>query len=307
MPPTKQVVSPGSDQQALQQRIDAAKGPKVPVGGVPMPAVPRFDQVKSPDRSAGAQNFPILSPEERAKLAEQGRLRPGVGSAYSANQPAQQAKTAPSPDQEASAGIRPETIQQLEDVAKYNLEEAARVEEAKKEEASAALDAVESEADLGFEGLTEQRAEIEENKKRKEAIESRCAPLALSDLLVHQELRQVVPIVVGVYEPTFRTISGDEDLFIKSLMSREKDVSTQFFMDKYSAFQLCAGLYALNGHVIGDQYIDKDGNIDEKAFMARFKKLVKYPWTILVDLSANYVWFNQRVRKLMVVDAIKGF
>ena len=81
------------EQDEYIARINAAKEKKIPLGGAPMPQMPRFDQPVQPDRHAGVQapitsRHHILSPEQQDELKKQGQFIPGAGSAYAFNQPA---------------------------------------------------------------------------------------------------------------------------------------------------------------------------------------------------------------------------
>jgi hypothetical protein len=317
-----------------QARIAAAKAGKVPVGGAPMPPIPRFDQAP-PDRFQGVQSSKaaqrILTPQEQEELAKQNQFIPGVGSAYAANQPGaqrlpqvavpqqaidqansgQMQQGAPgqfvNPPRPEGAGLRPETVQQLEAVAKANAE---KVKDAEKKqldedvknihEEIASMDDVFETDEFG-----NRVKSLLNNKQRRDAIEARCEALLIDDLITRGEIRQRVPIVPGKFEPTFRSVGGNEDLFVKRLMSSERG-SDQYILDKYSVLNLVSGLYALNGKPL-PSHLDASGDPDDKLFQAKFKIVSKMPLAMLADLSVNYTWFGRRLQKLFVVDVIKGF
>lgn len=143
------------------------------------------------------------------------------------------------------------------------------------------------------------------NKERREAIEKRCEAMAVEDLILNGEVRQRVPIIPGKLEPTYRSVAGSEDLFIKRWMSGERG-SEQYIMDRYSLLNLTAGLYSLNGKVMVS-HLDKNNDPEKEAFEAKVKVLAKMPFLLLADLSVNYVWFSRRVQKLLVFENLKGF
>ena len=326
----KDVTDFGSDSD-YQAKIAAAKAGKVPIGVVPMPPIPRFDQAPS-DRFQGVQNVraaqQILNPEQQEELSRRNQFIPGVGSAYSANQPGarnglppiaapqatdktntgQMQQAAPgeyvNPPRPEGAGLRPETVQQLEAVAKANSTEA----EKKKLDADV-KDIHEDLASMDDAFETNEFGDrvksILNNKRRKDAIESRCDPLLIDDLITRGEVRQRVPVVPGKFEPTFRSVGGDEDLFIKRMMSSERG-SDQYILDKYSVMNLVVGLYALNGKPL-PSHLDSNGTPEDKAFQEKYKIVSKMPLAMLADLSINYMWFGRRLQKLFVLDVIKGF
>lgn len=301
-------------------RIASAKQ-KVPVGGVPMPKIPRLDQ-PLPDPSIGVQSqrmrHAMLSPEQQEELQKRGQFIPGVGSGYAANQPSlrTQAPQPPSPpppisngNQEyvnpprpAGAGLRQETVEQLQNLAQAQASSAQPApdsdEELKKE-----IDDLESQFDTDEFG--QKVRNLLNNKERRDKISSRCEPMGIEDLITQGEVRQKVPIVPGKFIPEFRSVSGEEDLLVKRMLSSERGSDT-YILNLYSLMDLTLGLYALNGRVL-PSHLDKDGNPDEDLFKTKLRTVRKLPLAMLIDLSVNYVWFGKRLQKLFVVDEIKGF
>ncbi len=292
-------------------KIAAIKAGKNPVGGAPMPPVPRFDQAP-PDRYAGVQgarsSHAVLTPQQREELTQQGRMIPGVGAAYVVNQPAVQAQSAPAASKETGeyinpprpegSGLRPETVQQLEAVAQANKK---AVEPATNEDDF--LDELDQDGWETDEFGNRVRSLLN-NKKRKDEIEKRLEPLRLEDLITINEVRQKVPILPGRLEPTYRSTGGNEDLFIKKILSNERG-SNQYMLDMFSLMNLVIGLHSLNGREFPTHL--KDGEPDEALFRAKLKIVARMPMALLADLSVNYVWFNKRVQKLFVADNVKGF
>jgi hypothetical protein len=319
------------ENQDYLERIAAAKGTQVPLGGVAMPSIPRLDQPVDPEaRWRGVQNQPnqarqTLSQEQMEAMRQQGvPLMQGVGSAYPFNQPAlqngDQKMVAPegtqfaNPPRPAGSGLRPETQQQLEALAKAQQPEAPKAQQpedkdAKREKENTIAASVRAELDD-----LEDQFEVDEfgnrvrslflNKERREAIEKRCTPMHVEDLLINQEVRQDVPLIPGRLEVTYRSISGSEDLFVTRRMFGVKGAS-QYIMDLLSAMRLCSAIYAINRRPLPSHL--KEGEPDEDLFKAKLALLMKYPIQLLADLSVNYSWFDQRVKRLLVIDEIKGF
>jgi hypothetical protein len=144
------------------------------------------------------------------------------------------------------------------------------------------------------------------NKKRRKEIESRCEPMKLEDLIYKDEVTQVVPVVPEKFEPRFRSFTPEESLFIKQFLSRDtaKD-NDQYLLEKYSLCQLAVSLVDINGKALPD-HRNKDGEIEDAAFKAKLKTILKKSAYVVADLMVNYAWFDIRVRKLLNPDDLKN-
>lgn len=298
------------------QAVAEAKKRRVPIGVIPPPKMPRLDH-PPPASPQGIQSVKsaqrVLTPEEQARLQEAGKFHPGVGSAYAANQPAARAlpptndegenlpidpKLAPRP---AGAGLRPETIRELEGVA------AANAKPSKDDEELAKINKEIDEIDDVFETneFGERVKSLLGNKERARIIESRCLPISLEELLISGSVNQKVPIVPGKFEPTFRSLSGQENLEILRLMNSVRGPD-EYILDMLQIFRLTAGLYALNTKVM-PSHLNNDGDFDEELFRKKHKIVIRMALPILADMSVNFGWFVRRVQKLTVIDDIKSF
>lgn len=299
-----------SEVSDYQDRIAAAKTGRVPVGGVPLPPMPRFDQAPA-DRYVGIQSREslqrILTPEQQAVLAQQGQPSHAVNQPNASDQAGTGQKLGEfiNPPRPEGAGIRPETLQQVQVVLDANT--AAAKEKAKIDEDLKRAQEEIDEIDESYETdeLGNKVRNLLANRARRESIEKRCDTMSIEDLILQGEVRQKVPIVPGKLEPVYRSVGGNEDLFVKRRMSSIRG-SDQFVMDQFSIFNLTSGLYSLNGRPLLS-HLDKDGEVDDKAFDAKCKVVSRMPLALLADLSVNYVWFGRRLQKLFVVDQIKGF
>lgn len=297
----------------MASAIAAAKSKKVPVGGVEMPKMPRLDQ--APPSNQGVQSVraaqKILTPEQQKILKDRGELRQGIGAAYAVNQPSAKPvitdeednvkeidpRLEPRPE---GAGLRNDTIKALEAVAEAN----AKTDDDKE------LDAINKEIDdidevYETDEFGQRVRSLLQNKKRKAAIEARASIMSFEDLLLNGSVTQKVPIIPNQFEPTFRSLYGDEDIEIKRLMGQVKGPD-QYILDLFSVYNLTAGLYAINNRPL-PSHLNKDGDFDEKLFREKFKVVSKMSIAILADLSVNFSWFTRRVQKLTVIDDIKGF
>lgn len=302
----------GSESSAAAA-IAAAKQRRVPVGGIPMPTVPRLDQ-PPPETRSGVQRVPgaqrILTKAEQDKLAELGQFHPGVGSAYAANQPAVNRlptnpegeelpidpKLAPRPP---GSGLRPDTVKDLAGIAAANSKS--------EDEDLTKINKEINDIDEVFETneFGERVKSLLSNKERSRAIEARCPPLSLEDLLINGSVHQRVPIVPGKFEPTFRSPQGEENLEILRLMSSERG-SEDYILDLIQIYRLTAGLYAINSKPFPN-HLNTNGDFDKDLFKQKFDVIKKMALPILADMVVNFGWFARRVQKLTVVDDIKSF
>lgn len=309
----KGTVSFGTDSDAMSA-IAAAKSKKVPVGGVPMPPMPRLDQpppqARQVAQARAAQR--VLTTEEREKLEQNGTLRQGAGSAYAVNQPGLAGlptdtegneqpidpRTAPRPP---GAGLREETVKGLQAITAANAADDDDEALKKVEKEIEDFDDVYEENEFG-----ERVRSLLGNKKRAAAIEGRCQPMSFETLLMDGSVQQRVPIIPGKFEPTFRSLFGEENVEILRLMGTLGRGTEGYILDMMELYRLTAGLYSINGKILPN-HLDNNGDFNEEMFRAKYKMVRKMALPILADMSVNFRWFARRVQKLTVVDDIKSF
>lgn len=141
------------------------------------------------------------------------------------------------------------------------------------------------------------------NEKRKKWIESRLKKMQVEDLIMYGEVHQEVDVLPGKLRITYRTTSGEEDLAVKKLMYSTESGSTRYIVDKFSLMNLTAGLYAVNDQVY-PTHLTADGDFDEDMFNIKYKKVLRMPMQLLADLVCNYIWFDNRVRNLLVPEEL---
>lgn len=305
----KQVIEFGTNEvgtlaESYRARIAASKGVAAPVGGVPMPKMPRLDQPPTGDAFSGVQRprptpasvgvGGLLLTEE--ELRSPG-VRQGVGAAYAANQPPQSPvpegpmQNPPRPE----GGLRPETVAQLNDLAQA-------------QDPVATLPASEKSLidEFDLENFGIKTKSLLNNKARRNAIEARITDtINVEDLFIHYELRQMVPIIPGKFFPTYRSVPGTEDIWVKRQMGSETG-SDAYMMSKYAMMNLCCGLFSINDMPL-PSHLSQNGQVDEKAFDIKLARMLKLPASALEDLHVNFMWFLRRVEKLLIVDELKGF
>jgi len=202
--------------------------------------------------------------------------------------------------------LRPETVRQLEEAAKASTQAApattAPEEPEKKEEKPEEKPDEDFFEGFDFSGKNEAQR-ILDNKKRRKAIEDRCKPMSFKDLLERDEVRQVVPIRPGEFEPEFRSITPEESLFIKQYMAKEENRSEMYLLEKYGLCQLACALVSLNGNPY-TPHLNRDGEVDQDVFKKKIKNLARKSGYIVADLALNYHWFDLRVRQLINVSEV---
>lgn len=157
-------------------------------------------------------------------------------------------------------------------------------------------------------GAQSEAEKILNNKKRRREIEERCSPMDLEDLILKDEVQQNVPIVPGKLTATFRSLTPEESLFVKQMMSREEATnnnSNSYLLEKYSLYQLACSLIALNGVALPD-HRDQHGSPNKEFFDKKMKTILKKSIYLVVDLGLNYMWFDIRVRKLLNPETLKN-
>jgi len=223
--------------------------------------------------------------------------------------------------------LKPETIEGIEALRKLEdkKKEAQQAAESKEEEEAAAStarlagdpekkdeaikDALKDMDDLDFYNFTQaMMRDLINNEEQRKRIESRLAPIDITDLIVMDSYEQKVPIVVGKFEPIFETIAGKNDLAMKKLIAeeaRQLNVNERYLLDKFAMMQLAAGVKAI-GSVQMPEYRDANGVLDPDLFWKRFNKITNLPTPVLASLGANYFWFDVRCRRACTARELKN-
>lgn len=159
--------------------------------------------------------------------------------------------------------------------------------------------------DHDFERVRRQTNSPEYNdKERRTAIESRCEPMSLSNLILYGEVAQIVPIVTGQFFPEFRTRNGKENLAIKQLMYNEQGLDI-YVNEKFTMMSLTLVLNKLNGNPL-PPHRTPEGVFDEKLFLAKLEAVLRLAGQVLSDLITQAGWFEERVADLLNTDTAKN-
>lgn len=140
---------------------------------------------------------------------------------------------------------------------------------------------------------------------RRKEIEARCADIRIDDLFVSGEIRQSVEIRPRRLEVVFRTLKSREDLYIKRRLNEVKNENARYAEDRFLHMFLCAHIHSYNGRLL-PAITDENGSIRDELFDKRFAFMGEIPQVLLEEIWVNYRWFEDRVRRALEADSLKG-
>lgn len=294
----------------MAQQADILRDPTSPLSPAYSPELAMMNQKKELEASKSGGPFSLVDEE----AVRHPGFRPGIGSMYQGNQPALAAQKQ---QDQYKPQLSEETRQTMQTLAEFQAvaerrqtmpeEKPAQTEEAKAKE-------LEKELDEDTEMFRELREVLDDptqwnllnNPKRRKDIEGRLSPMDITDVILHGEVRQTIPIVRDKLNVTYRSVSGDEDLAVKQMMFGESG-GDRYLMDKYTIMQLTLALVSINGEDLPTHLNDKK-KFDETKFLAKFEKVTRFPVQLIADLGIQYLWFDERVRTLFLggTDELKN-
>lgn len=313
--------------QEKREAMAAAKKQRAPLGGVRPPRIPplhaqNIDGGGTMEQQAARLSSPHdpLSPNYDpsapggafaplpAEAAQDPRFRPGVGAMVQGNQP--QLRQPPAAGQEGESykpQLSDETKKSMDALASFH-ETAQQTQEREKATKRAGPDTsilADDKDDIQDElkrllGSDEVWNKLN-NPERRKRIEDDLEAMDLMDIILEGEVRQTVHVREGL-DVDFRSVSGEEDLAVKRIMASEEG-SDRYLMDKFTLMSLCLGVVQINGKPLPTHL--KNQEFDEEAFLDKFKRLTKFPLQFLADLGVQYMWFDDRVRDLLVGETEK--
>ena len=175
------------------------------------------------------------------------------------------------------------------------------------EERSRAQAALDNMDEFEFDALRQaMMKDMLNNPEQRKIIEGRLAPMDVGDLVLQGFLIQDVPIIPGKFEVSFRTAEGDTDLAIKRIImedAKSLEVSERYYLDKFSLMSMAALLYSINRKPLPDQY-NEHGLFDDDKFRKKFQLVSRYPFHMLASIGVHAMWFEERVRKLFVMEKV---
>lgn len=233
-----------------------------------------------------------MSVEDKIKKARESTVLPPLqGTPLMIKQPAGKSET-PQLSEKTVAGLHA-----LEREAQKEAEEAAKIPDEDKIPDNLTLDPL-------FSDLFNPPSLSLANVARRKIIEARLDGIRIDDLFVSGEIRQRVPIIPGKLELTYRTLSGDEDLYAKRRMGDVRTEINRYVEDRFVLMVLALHIHSYNGEVLPSIF-DEQGHIIEANFDKKFQKVAKLPQMLLEDIWINYRWFEDRVRRALEPAALK--
>jgi hypothetical protein len=164
--------------------------------------------------------------------------------------------------------------------------------------------------DFDYDALRRQmNQDMLNNPEQREIIEERLDPLDVTDLIIHDRVRQTVPVIPGKFEIRFESMTGDDDLALKRLLMEESksvEVTERYLLDKFAIMTLAAGLIAINNNPVPHAIHNEKGDFDDDQFWLKFGWVLKRGIHVLASIGANHTWFEMRVRKLLVAERAKN-
>lgn len=146
------------------------------------------------------------------------------------------------------------------------------------------------------------------NDEQRNIIEARLKPMSLTDLIIQGYVRQLVPIHPGTLEYEYQSLPSSLRVDLKRLVTieaRKLDVTDDYLIDRHTILEIVCGIYAINGQVLPD-YRDAEGNFSEEALNRKYAMVARMNNHLISSLGVNQIWFEARVRKLFVVEAVKN-
>ena len=105
-------------------------------------------------------------------------------------------------------------------------------------------------------------------------------------------------IVPGKLSIKFRSVTGEEDLAVKRMMFGESG-GDRYMLDKFTLMNVTLGVLAINNFDL-PSHLDEKRRFNETAFLKKHNLLMRYPVALLADIGLQYMWFDERVRRLFV-------
>jgi len=284
------------------------KDGSLPVGGAPPVDIPRFDQLPRRTGAMPAQREAEQMPQPNKRAAEE--IKADFLAAQAALEQAQKTGQAP-----AATGT-PGAAQGIQDA----VDQPWPPKEPMPQQAQAP---VQSEAPAEGEGPTvgdvqehnnefgwnAYHAALQESNfdtpELRRAIEGRCPEISIEDLILTESVTQRHLIIPGKLEVVFRSLTTEEDMSIKKYMY-ELTGSDRYILDSLTLMTLTCGLVSFNDAPMPDHRIRKDGEeeTDKDLLAAKMVRVKGLPLSIISLLTVVYTWFDQRVRKQLVVEAL---
>lgn len=139
-----------------------------------------------------------------------------------------------------------------------------------------------------------------DNKKVRKAVEARCTEMDFGDLVLTGRVSQTVPVLPKKLVFEFQSLTGSESYWVESRAQAE--ANTDWGLRSWVVWaQLTLSLVSVNGSKFPD-HMGKDGEVDEKLFNEKRKRIMRLGAKILDIAVTNMNWFNDRVDRIFQDD-----
>lgn len=265
---------------------------------------PSIEQIKEASRRAAAGKQaarPITTTINPHQAPPNTPMMQGVGSGFAANQ-------------EVSTGHRlsDETVEGLKELhgqvaSQAQLAEQKEQQKMDDEEARAKKDVKEVSGLGQIEGVPGITEAIANNpfldEEVRKAVEATLEPIDMTRLIMGRGTQLVH--LNGDIAVTFQTISVKEDLVIKQLMRKHVDETVAFYEDTKLSLNLAVGIVSINETALPALENDS-GQVTEATILARYKVVADMPVQLLSWIAINYIWFDLRVREMLLPSKLKN-
>jgi len=264
---------------------------------------PSIDQIKEASKRASAakQGRPMTTTINPNQPPPGMPLMQGVGSGFVANQ---EVSTGHRLSEDTLAGLKELQVQtetqaslnEKKEKATMELEEARAKEDVKEMAGMGKLDAV-----PGLMEAVQNNPFL--NEEARKLIESSLEPINMTRLIMGRgtqrvELNDYLAVV-------FQTISVKEDLIIKQIMRKHVDETVAFYEDTKLSLNLAVGVVQINDTALPSLENDS-GQVTEETIKARYNVITNMSVQILSWLAINYIWFDLRVREMLLPSKLKN-
>ena len=153
------------------------------------------------------------------------------------------------------------------------------------------------EAPLRSYSMAMQREANFDREDMRKAVEGRLDDVAVENMILYESVSQLHPIIPGKLEVVFRSLTPEEDLFIKDELYNITS-SDRYVMDMMVLMNLACGLQTFNSVAMPSHLKEKAGErtVDKDLFDKKMKIILKIPIQVVALLSVVYGWFDPRVR-----------
>lgn len=158
---------------------------------------------------------------------------------------------------------------------------------------------LESETSPWLSGLVWDRAEV---RKR---IESGLKPLVFEQLLSAGRVMQQVKLRTG-FTVMYQGLTGADGVFCKRMAAEAAIAAEVTYADLLTIMRLSVGIHSINGRLVEPVFEKSPGEFDADQFAIRWKAMHSYDETILGFMVRNQIWFEERLRRLSVLDDLKN-